>query len=156
MFKNHTSHFCGVLILILLVTCCHSKKNNTTNPDGYPITIDFKEAIRNQVDYKHSDIYDSITYIAVESIIGDYVTSLSETMLKITRNFIFAESHLGSGEVVFYDRNGKFLRKISQRGRGPGEYAQLSDIAADEDNSIIYVLSGSERKVFKYSFEGVF
>jgi hypothetical protein len=120
------------------------------------VTIDVIEAGRNGIDYKLSDVADSITYIPVESFIGDYVTSLNANVLKISSNYIASENFPFGGDLVLYDRNGKFIRKIAQKGDGPGEYKSIRDVAIDEENALIYVLSHHPNKVFKYSLEGVF
>ena len=142
------------IVLIILLTVCHSNKNDTAHTSEYPITIDIDEAIRNKIEFHLSDLIDSITYIPVESIIGDYVMYLSGNMLKISQNYIISENYLWGGDLVLFDRNGRFIRKIAQRGQGPGEYNFINDMAIDETHETVYVLSMS--KLFKYNLEGKF
>ena len=146
------SVFCFVLIILL--TGCHNKKNDIAHSGNYPIIIDISEAFRNQVDYKLSDIVDSITYIPIESIIGDYVTYIDVNMLRISKSYILTENYRGGGDLVCYDRNGRFLKKLAQRGQGPGEYSRIGGIAIDEKNEIVYVQD--KRKTYKYNLEGIF
>jgi len=143
----------GIAFLLILISC-DINKNRTALTIEHPIIIDLNEAIRNKIDYKLSDIIDSITYIAVESIIDNYITYLNANMLKISDKYIISENFAGGGDLVLFDRNGRFIRKIANRGQGPDEYNWINDIAIDEKNEIIYVLSLN--KLFKYNLEGVF
>ena len=157
MFKNFVFHIYSLFIVLLFLADCCGNKSNATYAENYPILIDIKEAMRNQVNFKYSDIlFDSITFIPIESIIGSYITSLDGTLLRFTSNYIFAENYFNGGELVCYNRNGKFIRKVAQRGRGPGEFSDISDIAIDEKNEIVYVLCTSGIRIFKYSFQGKF
>ena len=149
-------NFYVVLILTVLPAGCYQPKTTNTDVLGYPVVIDIKEAVRNAIEYKLSDVIDSISYIPLESFIGDYVTSVNPNMIKISQNYIVAENYFGGTEVLCFDRTGKFTSVIARRGRGPGEYNRLDDVAIDEKNGIVYVLSRNERKIFKYSFEGNF
>ena len=56
---------------------------------------------------------------------------------------------------ILFDGNGKFLRTIGSVGQGPGEIASLSDIAADFDRELLYVLTVG-RKILCYNFQGEF
>ena len=53
-----------------------------------------------------------------------------------------------------FDRSGKFLRTVSRRGRGPGEYQNsIKDDIIDEKNELIY-LSVWPGKIFVYKISG--
>ena len=58
--------------------------------------------------------------------------------------------------MLLYSRNGKFIKKLGQRGQGPEEYIRIDDLAVDESNEIVYVLSQNNGKILKYSFKGRF
>ena len=62
---------------------------------------------------------------------------------------------LDSRNTIFqFDKDGKYLSKISRQGRGHGEYLDIRtiDVFADE----VYVLSSFEKKICTYSFDGEF
>ena len=160
MFNNYIFRIFSILIVILLVAGCREKKNNIadTYTDVVPIIIDIKEAIQNKVDYKYSDIlFDSITFIPLECFIDDFVLALdNSSIMRITPNFFFVQGKSGRTPLLCYDHNGKFIRKIAERGPGPGEFGRLRDVAVDEEKGIVYVLDRSDKKIYKYNFEGVF
>ena len=144
------------IILATLLTGCHFNNNSTVHSTEYPITIDLAEAIRNKIKIKLSDIVDSITYVPVESMIDDYITHLNSSKMQFSQNYVISEGYRSRGDLVLYDRNGRFIRKVAQKGQGPGEYSGMNDIAIDEKHEIVYVLSASLRKLFKYNLEGIF
>ena len=148
-----------IIGLMILLTGCRNKKNNTYNSTEYPIIININEAVKNKIDFKLSEVVDSISYIPVESIIGDYVTYLAATLLKFGENYIISENYEGGGDVVCFDRSGKFVGKIARRGQGPGELPgmMIGELAIDEKHEIVYVLPGfSYNKIYKYDLKGSF
>ena len=155
MMNNNFVCFFYVCVLMSIMGCV-GKKNKTLNDVSFPIIIDINEALRNKIGYKLSDIVDSIAYIAIVSSPEYPEGSVNTNKIKISQNFIIAESYWRSGVLVCFDKNGKYFKKISQKGRGPGEYNSIKDVAIDEENDIVYVLSSWEKKIFKYSFQGKF
>ena len=81
------------VVLALFTTSCSHKKNDAVYSSEYPIIIDINEAMRKKTNYKLSDVVDSITYIPVESIIGDYVTSLDPNSLKFGNAYIITSDY---------------------------------------------------------------
>lgn len=50
-----------------------------------------------------------------------------------------------------FRRDGTFLKRIGHRGRGHGEYLELSDFSIDRENGIIYLWDDALDKVHKYN-----
>ena len=143
--------FYVVLVVLILIAwrCTYSDKSE----NKYPVVIDMDEAIMNKIDYKLSAIFDSISYIPIESKDGLLVSG--PRRIKISDNYIIFFDGTTS-ELLLFDGSGRFIRKIAQRGKGPGEYNFVQDLAIDEHNNIIYVLCNDNRKIFKYNFQGSF
>lgn len=50
-----------------------------------------------------------------------------------------------------YDKSGHCLWKITNKGRGPGEFLRINDICLDASEEYLYVLDGMDQsKVIKY------
>jgi len=61
--------------------------------------------------------------------------------------------------LMCYSKNDKVLKKIANRGGGPGEYSSVSSIVANERNNTIYALipfTSSGPSIYKYDFDGNF
>ena len=60
-----------------------------------------------------------------------------ENKVKISENYIFVLSAIDG--VFQFDRKGHFVKKISSKGNGLGEWNIVIDIAVDESNDKIYI-----------------
>lgn len=69
-------------------------------------------------------------------VYGDYIVTLDRTVSK---------------QVFVFDKTGKFLRKIGQKGLGPMEYVSPSDFACSIEEDKIFVLDFRLRKILTYS-----
>lgn len=54
--------------------------------------------------------------------------------------------------VLLFDNNGKFIRKIGSKGQGPGEYTYIRDLTVDFKNKHVYIATSG--KILCYDFEG--
>jgi hypothetical protein len=91
-----------------------------------------------------AEIADDIKYVPLDNTFPIAVTF----GLKINDYSIYLSvKDIG---IVQFDRNGSFIRKIGNIGRGPGEYQGMS-FTVDEDNKRIYVLDKNRINVYSYS-----
>ena len=75
--------------------------------------------------------------------------------ITVTDNYIGVRPIYADNYKLF-NRSGKFLRTVSRRGGGPGEYQySINDDIIDEKNGLIY-LCGSTGKILVYSVLGNF
>jgi hypothetical protein len=44
-------------------------------------------------------------------------------------------------ELVLFDKEGNYLRKFGKKGRGPGEYIEVSDFAVNDNGSVVAICS---------------
>lgn len=90
----------------------------------------------------------SSNYLTLEDVSGDFEfilldDSCDESIIpdvwnvKISDDYIFVLS--AKSGVFQFNRKGEFLRKISQQGKGPGEWSTIIDIAIDEIKNLIYI-----------------
>lgn len=57
-------------------------------------------------------------------------------------------------EVLLFHRNGSFIRKISQKGKGPGEFTGSLVAGLNNDNRTLLVCDNSAKKFLLFDFEG--
>ncbi|HEX3006863.1 MAG TPA: 6-bladed beta-propeller [Bacteroidales bacterium] len=103
-----------------------------------------------------SDLVDSITYIVPEtkreSLIKNISSLSQQERIQFSGNYIF----IASGQELFqFERNGKFVRKIGQNGKGPGEYV-LRLFETDEANQKVYIYSNFTHTILAYDVNGRF
>jgi hypothetical protein len=132
-----------VLLAVLLLSC-----HSATKPNDAPIEISISEAMNNQTDYYLSMFVDSLSYIYM-----GYDIALPILNYVVSDNYIltFDWSH----SIKCFNRKGEFLRQIGSRGKGPGEYADLWNLAIDEEKNAIYVKCNSGNMLV-YNLQGEF
>jgi hypothetical protein len=90
-----------------------------------------------------SEIADDITYIPLDN-------SFPISLIYNPRYFINNSIYLSTSNtgIMEFDRKGKFLRKIGNIGRGPGEYVNYSQFTVDDKSETVYVLDAGIIKVY--------
>ncbi|WP_285835330.1 6-bladed beta-propeller [Bacteroides nordii] len=61
-----------------------------------------------------------------------------------------------SNSVIVYDKDGKYINRIRNVGKGPKEYINIGDICVDNLNKELVVLCAHPSKVQFYSYQGKF
>lgn len=87
-------------------------------------------------DLAMSDLVESITYIPLETTTDCLMGYVPR--VKISKNYIFANCAQSKSAYLF-DKNGKFLRKISRVGQGPGEYLAINGLALNEEKNELII-----------------
>ncbi|MFP4048043.1 MAG: 6-bladed beta-propeller, partial [Bacteroidales bacterium] len=140
------------LMLLFLVGC--SKTGNEgidTESDSQLITVDFVEMSDSEKTVALSDIAQDISYVKLET--NENVLINNTNKIKLTKNFIFISDF---SNLYQFSKTGEFIRKIGNKGRGPGEYIHISSLEINEKQDKIYVYCSTRKKLFVYNFKGEF
>lgn len=99
------------------------------------------------------DLFD-IEYVPLEttneSLTFGYVRAVTDDFI-ITKNANFRD-----GDIFFFDREGKLLRKINHKGNAPGEYVFTSHVFFDEKTEELFVSCLATSKIYVYDVTGKF
>jgi len=132
-----------IAIGLLLASC-----NNSINSD-LPYRIDLENSIKNINLIPLSTLGRKIEYVPLETDTACLIQNISNVFL--TDSLIFVSDY---NRLLKFDKNGKFIKQIGTKGRGPGEYPSLGNFLIDEVNREIFILSS--RIVLIYDFNGNF
>ena len=143
------------LVLQIILSCKNEKKDElkSNKEENFNIIkLDKIDAIEDKL-IDLDSIFENFRYVKLEtteiSLIGNYDKILIENDII----FILDKSNLQQS-IFSFDMKGKFLFKVNARGRGPGEYLEISDFYVDKELKYIGVLFRS--KILKYNFKGEF
>lgn len=125
----------------IFVMSCEPKKKDI---------VEFDPRVLEENGISLSEIADDINYIPLDNI---FPLGLIHNNFTIIDNSIYFSS-LNIG-ILEYSRDGKFIRKIGNIGRGPGEYTYYVDFAVDDKTKSIYVHDGGTL-INVYSLFGTF
>lgn len=136
-----------MMLLCVLYSCTNREKKSSNEQKVIPIELDFKG--------KTKSIH-SINLIKDVDIINldcDEVIGAIDKVIKFKNN-IYLLDLFQNRCIYIFDDKGKFINKISNYGRGPKEYNQLTDIFINEKDSTLNVLSRVDKKLFRYDMDG--
>ncbi|MDD4000914.1 MAG: 6-bladed beta-propeller [Bacilli bacterium] len=118
------------LLLLALFSCQNDSPKN--------FIIDLEKAIdvsssKNSL----SSLIESYNITQLETSSDCLIGRISK-VVKVSNLFFIKTS---GSELLVFDREGKYLRQIGNKGKGPGEYVQIADFSVSEDGSVVAISS---------------
>lgn len=120
---------------------------HTKQKEVFPLTIVINPDEAGIDSIKLSEIADKVEYLPLqinESVLLGYIYDF-----KVTSSFIFVENGL---ELFRFGTDGRFINKVYNAGRGPGEALSVCS-AIDEEHNRVFVFDRN-KTVKIYSFSG--
>lgn len=132
-------YYSALFVLILMISC---RNENTTQYS--PIILNIENAtLKNE---KLSTFSEGITYIPLQNKVPiNYIQKILISKIYI----VVVELR----NIFLFDISGNYIREIGSRGRGPGEFQYIIDVAYDFYANGIYILT-SNKQILKYSING--
>lgn len=123
------------------------------DPDSL-ITIKVPSGLDNPDHFiEATKVIGSIQYVPLETTRESIITGIERSIVyqdKIYILDIFGES------ILLFKKDGKFIRRIGRKGKGPKEYISPTSIDIDEKNQHLYVLDDKASKFLIFNLEGDF
>ena len=108
--------------------------------------IDFEQPITT-LEYQLSDIAKRVEYVELEASKEAFIGEISKMVITDNHILIFDTR---MQKILLFDSKGNFLRKISNRGKGSGEYQRAFDIDITDDEMYTYLYAWIVAKTFFY------
>lgn len=102
--------------------------------------------------YKNT-LIDDYSYIPLETTDDCLIGEISKLCTDSSFFFVFDKRN---NTVFRFSEQGKFLGRISNRGRGPQEYTELQDVSLDKERKEVCLLDLGSQKLLFYDYGGVF
>ena len=141
---------CVTMITPLLLTSCGKGKSMQAIP------------VENVEDtYFLDEIADSHSYVllddgSLDAIVGDITQVMVDDGLFFVSHVPNAKGNDIDQIISVYDKEGRFLNKIGQRGRARYEFMRISSWCIDKDSNQVLLYDGDARSIKKYSYQGAF
>jgi len=140
------------LMLLFLVSCSKTgNEDNDTESDSQLITVDFAEMSDAEKTIAFSDIAKNISHVKLETNENVLIDNINK--IKLTKNFIFISDF---SNLYQFSKTGEYIRKIGNKGRGPGEYIHISSLEINENHGKIYVHCSTRKKLLVFNLNGEF
>jgi hypothetical protein len=137
-----------IAYLLLFVCCQSSKKPPAEKGKAFPV-LNFEDMLKVKKEMKLSEIASDIQYVKLELKPG--ISIVNNPAVLVSEKFIFVYWY---NTVLQFGRDGKFIRSISKKGKGPKEFISASFVSVNEDAE--YVCIHGLTKILIYSFQGEF
>ena len=151
MKKLHFLHLKELVLAIILASgfsCTQNATNDKNISDAF-YTIPFDEIVKNKREVKLSEFATKAKIIQFENIPEAMLGTVEDIVL--TNDYIFVK--FWQHPVLQFSHDGKFIRDIGKRGKGPGEYGTCMKMTVDEKNERVYIHTG-ELNVMVFNFNG--
>ena len=148
-------------LVILVIAGCTSNNNHVYIPysggavpmiavdSSSPKALEWKDA----EEVRFEDIIEDIRYIPLgdeEDVMGHQIKQV------LYHNGTFYLYDFQQDEIFLYNEEGKCLKKISDRGKGPKEYIAIGNIDINPEGSALYLLDRITSVVSVYNLTGDF
>jgi len=144
MGKNNILLLAGVLLTAVCTSCISDNQISGERTSLDTIRLDDAEK-KNKIFY--SDFLEAPQVIILETSPECIIKSVNSIELYKDKLFILDD---GTQSLYVFNMNGKFVRRIGNRGNGNGEYKRLSDFSIDREHNIIYIMDEADETVLKY------
>ncbi len=138
-----------VLLLVMLIGCKHSKKEEVSN---YNLDFEIKIFPENSKEFPINQFYDSIRFVTLETNHNCLIEHIAKILYSNDKIIVFDQGRKLS-QVLCFDHQGRFINRIGNKGKGPGEYRSLQDIDMIGNNIYLLDLNG---EVYCYDLNGKF
>ncbi|MCM1109057.1 MAG: 6-bladed beta-propeller, partial [Clostridium sp.] len=108
--------------------------------------------IPEEPEYRDSLINTKRRYLPLETTEECLIGRIDKLETDGTDIFVFDETN--NRALRFSQVDGRFLNKFGCKGRGPGEYTSLTDMAINRKNKEISLLDYQGRKLLHFNYEG--
>ncbi len=137
--------------LIAILLLCNSYGRSQESKSTQKTVMAAKNTIKESDFGKKYDFYDVIKDIEFvplemtdESIVGKIYK------IQLYKNYLIIYDRQ-TESIFIFDNNGKYIRKISRKGRGPGEYNEIVDFCVHPKTGMITIACSG--KIITYSFD---
>ncbi len=132
---------CIIIFLLLSIHSCN-KPGKGDIPE-----LRFQE-VENTIDIKLSDLGEDFWIIRFETDTSFLISNIYDYLIGEKFIIIYSNSHL-----LQYSIDGKFIRCLAERGRGPDEYTSISTLFTNTDETYLYYHDYSDKGVRVYDLE---
>lgn len=152
---------CKNLILLtavcsMLFVGCRQKSNSS---EGV-VTVDFHDYMEKSVSEIADKLYSSKRYVVLHADDQNLMTGQVGKIVLYGNKIVVCEQNMGLNsdqKLVVHDASGRAVAKIGNKGRGPGEYMQITDFDVD-DAGRVHLMDGTlgNKKILIYDTDGRF
>jgi len=145
----NNSTFSSILVCVIIVISSCSTAPKSDNQSHLTLCVkNLDQTLESLPKYK------SIRFIPLETNENALIGNIDKLVSSDNRFYILDQRLAES--VYIYEKDGSLVKAISAKGRGPMEYAYITDIGFDPFNSELVIVDPELGKIIKYDQDGNF
>jgi hypothetical protein len=132
-------------IIVVANSCSISDKNSDIE------TIPFNDLKVLSYDDMREDLFGNMKFTVLKAESIDYMFAEADKIVYKNNTFyIYDWVNRMDSKVIAFDKQGNPVLSLHKRGRGPGEYLQITDFDVDDSNGI-WIVDGQDDVLLHYS-----
>ena len=136
-----------IVLVVGLLNACQRQNKKDVIPEYDVINVDV-----NKVDIlKYDDHFCSTKIIPLETTQESLIGKIEKLYITSDHILVFDSKMMN---LLLFDTDGHFIRKIGMKGNGPGEYNFFNDIQFDKVESVVYAHERFQNCIYKYDLSG--
>lgn len=153
--KYFESITCLIIVLLFLLSGCNNPRNNNNNKEAIP-TIKVPDVGAQDGLYVENidGLFDTIQFIRLETDSNCLIGEIMKIEF-FEEKFFILDSDV-TKTLFCFDRNGGFLFKINNIGKGPGEFISPVDFSINDQKKELSLLDVGSQKIITYNLNGTF
>lgn len=137
-------HLLLIAFTPFILYSCHTEQNSNTTTQIVHFTQIFN---KNDISYKNNDTPKTISLLSPNNYNQPYISKVI-----YNNHLILTLDEISTYSTNLYDPQGNFIKRVGNKGKGPGETLQISDI--DYCNDTIYLLDNLQKSILSYDKNG--
>lgn len=133
-------------VLLLVISLMYFSCTTQNQKDSIEINLHDNKSLLSV-----SDITDSISSIVLEFTSKSVIGRIDQIIKDDSLLFVLDKQQ---NTLFKFSLKGDYLGKIHNIGRAAGEFLELSTIAVDRNNKVIFLMDNLQRKMLKYQYDG--
>jgi hypothetical protein len=140
-----------IVLILLFASSCKSKTRESGSAAGTDkfFEINYENILKNSKMIPLSQVASNVEYIKLETNNDCMIHRIGGCFFTDSLIFIGNRDH-----ILKFSRDGKFLQKIGNPGRGPGEIDLIRTMTIIPDKKMIAVQKNAIREMLYFSFDG--
>lgn len=141
-----------IYYVLLFVVVLQSCDNSASKRDIGNIPIIDLNSFETETIFWLDDLIDSVRFVSLETNKDNIIGAISKLVIKNDTIYVFDKKHTKS--LFLFTIDGKYLFKISNFGKGPGEYIDFEDFIVS--SKFIEIYDSRQGKIIYYDKSGNF
>lgn len=137
--------------LLLLFFGCESKHRETIPGTATPIVLDNRKIASQAI---LDELIQDIEWMPLETSRAAIVGNNPYQIAAFGDRLFLLYTGINSTLAIFDRYTGKFIKKLSAQGNGPGEFSKITSFSVRPDRKTLEITAGFERKVLGFDFNG--